>query len=112
MALTTFERGRALKHLKGLRQRDEEYLVECAEWRAQGYRPHHCIHGTDLWVDYDNICGFCEDGASNYEIAIGCAHDDRRRYDAMWAMISTAQREYAPVAVKQALLDWIVEEWS
>ena len=38
------------------------YDAECAEYAAQGYRPHTCFHGTSLWVDYDVMCGPCEDG--------------------------------------------------
>lgn len=33
-----------------------------AEAAKDGFRPHYCIHGTNLWTDYDNICGGCEDG--------------------------------------------------
>lgn len=32
------------------------------ECQRQGYRPQYCIHGTNTWTDYDNICGGCEDG--------------------------------------------------
>lgn len=39
-----------------------EYLEACESWRKDGYRPHYCEHGTNLWTDYDNICGGCEDG--------------------------------------------------
>lgn len=35
---------------------------QCAEERKQGYRPSACVHGTNNWTDYDNICGPCEDG--------------------------------------------------
>lgn len=31
------------------------------ECQRQGYRPQYCIHGTNTWTDYDNICGGCED---------------------------------------------------
>lgn len=39
-----------------------EYDAECAEYAKQGYRPYSCFHGTSLWVDYDVMCGACEDG--------------------------------------------------
>lgn len=32
------------------------------ECQRQGYRPQYCIHGTNTWTDYDNICPGCEDG--------------------------------------------------
>ena len=51
-------------------QRREEYARECAEWRAQGFRPHHCIHGVNMWVDYDCACAECElDDRSDLQIA-------------------------------------------
>jgi hypothetical protein len=39
-----------------------DYLDECAEYLRKGYRPHYCEHGTNRWTDYDNICGYCEEG--------------------------------------------------
>lgn len=51
--------------LNSYRNRFAEYEEECNEYAKQGYRPHYCIHGTDQWTDYDNICGGCEDG-ENY----------------------------------------------
>lgn len=30
------------------------------ECQRQGYRPQYCIHGTNSWTDYDNICNGCE----------------------------------------------------
>lgn len=41
-----------------------DYLEECEQWHREGYRAHYCEHGTNLWTDYDNICGPCEDGLS------------------------------------------------
>lgn len=45
-----------------LTDRYELYLGDCEADRERGYRPHYCEHGTNQWVDYDNICGPCEDG--------------------------------------------------
>lgn len=36
-----------------------EMLADCAK---HGYRAQYCIHGTNQWTDYDNICGYCENG--------------------------------------------------
>lgn len=41
----------------------EEYLREVEEAHEEGFRPPYCFHGTNLWTDYDPICGYCEDGA-------------------------------------------------
>lgn len=43
-------------------ERYRSWLEDCREWHEQGYRPHYCEHGLDLWTDYDPICGPCEDG--------------------------------------------------
>lgn len=36
-----------------------EMVEDCAK---HGYRAQYCIHGTNQWTDYDNICGHCENG--------------------------------------------------
>lgn len=41
-----------------------EFVADCESYRADGYRPHYCEHNTNLWTDYDNICGGCEDGVT------------------------------------------------
>jgi hypothetical protein len=40
----------------------QDYLDECAEDAKNKHRPHYCEHGMNLWVDYDPICGSCEQG--------------------------------------------------
>jgi len=42
----------------------QRYLDDCESDYRNGYRPHYCEHGTNMWTDYDNICGPCEDGLS------------------------------------------------
>ncbi len=57
------------------------------QYNASGQRlaPHHCEHGTNLWTDYDNICGPCEDG---WSMGNGI---DRRRYALSIASERTAR---------------------
>lgn len=43
-------------------KRVAEYEFECELDRRDGHRPHYCIHGTNQWTDYDNICWQCEEG--------------------------------------------------
>jgi len=43
-----------------INERREQYRAECKAWAKQGFRPQYCIHGTNLWVEYDPICGYCE----------------------------------------------------
>lgn len=45
-----------------LRGIQDEYREACEDWYQMGYRPEVCIHGTNQWTDYDNICGGCEGG--------------------------------------------------
>ena len=40
----------------------EAYESDCESYAKDGYRPAHCFHGTALWVDYDVMCGACEEG--------------------------------------------------
>lgn len=47
---------------RSLEQGYAEYVAECEADRAAGYRAHYCEHGMNLHVDYDPICGPCEDG--------------------------------------------------
>ena len=37
-----------------------QYDQYCADMAKEGYAPQYCIHGTNQWTDYDNICGGCE----------------------------------------------------
>lgn len=56
--LLTRVRALRIQHQK----RARAYAAECEEDYRMGYAPHYCIHGTNLWVDYDNICMGCEEG--------------------------------------------------
>lgn len=48
--------------LKYFAQDQADYLAEVEEHRANGHRHPYCFHGTSRWVDYDAICGGCEEG--------------------------------------------------
>lgn len=56
------------------------YSEECDQAAKEGYRPHHCFHGMNLWTDYDPMCGPCEDGYGYFdpnmyrELALGEAN--------------------------------------
>jgi hypothetical protein len=45
----------------------EAYEETCNQYAKEGYRPHYCFHGTNLWTDYDPMCGPCEDGYGYFE---------------------------------------------
>lgn len=52
----------------------EAFEAQCEEERSQGYRPSSCFHGRNMWVDYDCVCGICED--------YGYYHFNRQAYRA------------------------------
>jgi hypothetical protein len=70
----------ALKILKRIRGQWDAYEQECAEYLKEGFRPHYCFHGTNLWTDYDNICGWCEEYGNSwsYELAMRQSLDEAR----------------------------------
>lgn len=78
------------------------------QWNAggRGYRFPACIHGTSLWTDYDNICGPCEDGYTDYQLALMCAHADwnawTKRCEAIRALTSSG----APHHLVDPLWEW------
>ena len=58
-----------------------EYEEACeAAWK-EGYRPHYCFHGVNLWTDYDPMCGVCEEygGMWDYKTYAGFALDEAIR---------------------------------
>lgn len=51
----------AISFYRGRVKRYEEWEEEAAAARREGFRPERCPHGTNWHVDYDPICGECED---------------------------------------------------
>ena len=66
----------AVAHMRRLNERRTAYEQECQRDYDAGYTPHYCIHGTNRWTDYDNICGSCEDSLDDRELALRFAADD------------------------------------
>lgn len=60
--MTIATAARADQIARELITRQRDYEREVREAAEEGFRPHYCIHGTNLWTDYDPICGPCEDG--------------------------------------------------
>jgi hypothetical protein len=59
----------------------EAYQEERESYWRRGLQPHHCEHGSNLWTDYDNICGPCEDGITMGDGAQRMRHAlDRAKY--------------------------------
>lgn len=121
----------ALKILRDLKAREREYREEREEWyRAgdgrrpkwyqgpdddrpynyggRGYSfPSACVHGSNAWTDYDNICGPCEDGYSLYQLAIWEADkrmtDHRERRDWLFAAPKSFNWDG-----RRDLIDWVM----
>lgn len=51
--------------LEGFHKGQADYLRDCEEYREKGWRHHYCFHGTNMWTDYDPICGMCEESHPN-----------------------------------------------
>ena len=97
---------RALQYVKAMKKRAAEYEEACRDWAREGYRPHYCIHGTNQWTDYDNICGPCEEGLTLYQLALYSAHDDVRTFEQRMALYRAAVDLDAPQVVRDALSNW------
>jgi hypothetical protein len=104
----------ALGHLRTLKARDAAYEEDVREWysrgegRTHGYTYPACIHGTSRWTDYDNICGPCEDGLSNYELALGQAWSEWRTFEARceWARV---RPDDMPGDLLERIMAWAME---
>jgi len=70
---------------KGIAARDAAWEEDARAAARQGFRPHYCKHGTDLWVDYDPICGWCEEELTPLQEAVAVA----------WARFTNHQIEHA-----------------
>lgn len=58
---------------KVIQENREGYAQACKEWAEEGFAPQFCIHGTNLWVDYDCACFMCEASLSDLEWAVSLA---------------------------------------
>lgn len=67
MTLKPIEKAIALSEVKRFRKMFELHEEDRQDYAKQGYRNHYCVHGTNLWTDYDNICGPCEDGYGSWD---------------------------------------------
>jgi hypothetical protein len=90
-------------------QRRADYALECEADRRNGHRPHYCIHGTNQWTDYDNICGGCEDSLSDAEWADVVAHG---HVHAVMLTMLTRERMHRPGWYDRAqILDqWLADD--
>lgn len=95
----------ALAILRDRKAQYAEYLEECESYRRDGFRPAYCEHGTYQWVDYDPICGGCEDGLTGiqgaYEYAIRDAEWKMKRYHDASIKLSILREQFRDVTTEQ-----------
>lgn len=102
----------AVKVFESYRKQWAEYDAECAEYAKQGYRPYSCFHGTNLWVDYDVMCGACEDGYGWFDpmlyrqLALSEAKRAYESFDQRLEVYSKASSLGAPVDHGQ-MIKWV-----
>ena len=105
----------ALPILRELRQRDADWEEAAAEWARQGYRPHYCKHGTNLWVEWDAMCPGCEDSSTIYEEAVAIAgvrvRETAARMDLVndFLLAATKGHHALPGQPVADLMTWVME---
>lgn len=112
--LTMTEKALAMQEVKRLRKLVADYEEECRQAWKDGYNPHYCIHGTNLWVDWDCACWKCEAGGLDpriptemYRIALDNAKEAWTEALRRNALILPLLREWSlPEEVKQGLIEW------
>ena len=83
----------------------QEYLEKVESDRADGFRAKHCEHGTYQWVDWDPICGACEEG---WSMANG-VHRRRRALDEAKSRVErVAEMRRVLVEAVEVLGPWAV----
>lgn len=91
----------------------QRWEAEAAEDRANGHRPHYCIHGTNMWVDYDCACHGCEEGLTAWDMAERTAWDRHARYlrvvDMFYDLTRAHEKTPVPTYVTEAYLQWLTE---
>ena len=95
----------------------EEWEAVAVQCYREGYRPHYCIHGTNLWTDYDNICWGCEEygytglpqrHAVALEVATAAVRATEERCAVLDAFYAAGGR-YASQDLQDAMLTWAYE---
>lgn len=84
----------------------DDYREECEQAYADGHRPHYCIHGTDQWTDYDNICWGCEEGVTQAHMATQYAAAAVKAFHERMALATQARSMGAPGFSEKEWGEW------
>lgn len=99
--------------LRKVRQHRADYEQEVRDWYEEnpGYQFPHCIHGSSLVTDYDNICGGCEDSATVVDEARGYAREGYLRFiDRLnWVLEAPGDLNYE---TREGLVTWAMAPWT
>lgn len=106
----------ALPFVAKVRQRDADWNEAAQEWSRQGYRPHYCKHGVNMWVDYDCACWQCEESLTVHEEALIWAHQAWSEYQDMVqiyiGIIKVLDEHKASPDLRDTIVDAVVERMN
>lgn len=85
--------------------RDHQPVTRSVNIGGQGYAFPHCIHGSSLVTDYDNICGGCEEGSTAIEDAIVRGRERFLRFLSRWEWAIAAPGDLA-YETRRELMQW------
>ncbi len=94
----------------------EDYREACEEDAREGHRPHYCVHGVNMWVDYDCACYRCEDGETVYDLEAMTFTDfvslTRDEYRAAFPEITAKIERISTAMIDMACItgDWETKE--
>lgn len=95
-------------------QRYANYEQACKDWYEQGYSPHYCVHGTNMWVDYDCACWSCEQSEDLRKGWQRFYEDELRGIRTMLSKMQHTQSTFdkhpdAPAFTVEETVDWVNE---
>src|SRR3954471_8807791 len=90
-------------------ERKADRAENVAMHAAEGHTPHYCIHGTNQWTDYDNICGWCEDGVTMLRMSRWAAEDVVDEFKDRLAHMTNAITLQPPGFDMTAYCEWVWE---
>lgn len=105
----------AKRHLDAYRAQFAAHEVEKREAWARGEMLHYCVHGTNLWTDYDPMCGPCEDGYGYWDyltfagLALAEAKADYVRFEERLSLYVKLSNMGAPADALFSLTEWVSE---
>lgn len=107
--------GIALHIFKDFEREWAQYESDCDLSYRHGYRPSRCFHGTNLWTDYDPMCGPCEDGLGWFDreayrkISLDMARRDLDEFYKRLQIYTQLQTNNVPGIDYGQLIEWVGE---